>query len=46
LNEVWIALRRAAEKDRRVGEGLTQRMVLLALRELKREGYDIRLKLG
>jgi hypothetical protein len=46
LNEVWIALRKAAEKDRRVGEGLTQRMVLLALRELKREGYDVRLKLG
>jgi hypothetical protein len=45
LNEVWIALRRAAEKDKRVAEGLTQRMVLLVLRELKKEGYDVRLRI-
>jgi len=46
LNEVWVALRKAAERDRRVAEGLTPRLVLSVLRELKKEGYDIRLKLG
>jgi len=46
LNEVWIALRRAAERDRRVAEGLTRRMVFIALKELKKEGYDVRLKIG
>jgi hypothetical protein len=46
LNEVWAALRRAAERDRRVAEGLTPRLVLSVLRELRAEGYDVRLKLG
>jgi hypothetical protein len=46
LNEVWVALRRAGEKDRRVAEGLTRRMVFIALKELKKEGYDVRLKIG
>jgi hypothetical protein len=46
LNDVWAALRRAAEMDKRVAEGLTPRLVLSVLRELKKEGYDIRLKLG
>lgn len=46
LNEVWAALRRAAERDKRVAEGLTPRLVLSVLRELRAEGYDVRLKLG
>jgi hypothetical protein len=46
LNEVWAVLRRAAERDKRVAEGLTPRLVLSVLRELKGEGFDVRLKLG
>jgi len=46
LTEAWIVLRRAAEKDRRVADGLTPRLVLLALKELQaRKRVKVKLKL-
>ena len=45
LSDAWLVLRRAAERDARVRDGLTPRLVLLALKELRARGYRVRLRL-
>jgi len=45
LEDLVLVLKRAAERDKRVRQGLTRRIVLLALKELAAEGYRVRLRL-